>query len=209
MKKIFSILLVVMLLASLTVTAFADNFVNSAVNAGAPEVKDVVDADGNDVASGIEITPVTGAEELDEEAQKEMEDAYESLKDVENLADINEDLKEAAGDNSIVVSDLFNISAKEEVSFPLKLTLKNQNLDNFAALLQYVDGEWNWIDAEVNGDELSFEVDSLGTFAIIVFGEPATSAQTGESSPVFFLVGAVVLAGAAAWFFMKSRKVEA
>ena len=208
MKKLFAILLAVLLLASISGAAFADNFVNSVANAGAPEVESVEDADGNDVASALEIVSFDEAESLEEADQKALEDAYDSLKSGD-LTEINKDLAEAAGDQSIVVSDLFFISSDEEVSFPLKVVLKSDNLDNFVALLQYVDGEWNWIDAEVDGDTLSFEIESFGPFAIIVAGEPATSAPTGESFPIFFVVGAVVLAGAAVFFFAKSRKVEA
>ena len=152
---------------------------------------------------------VTDAESLDEDTQKALDDAFDSLKDAANLADVNEDLKEAAGDKDIAVSDLFDISAKEDVSFPLTLTLKNDNLDNFVALLHFVDGEWEWVDAEVKDDELTFTVDSLSPFAIIVAAEPATSAQTGETASVGFIAAAVVLAVAAGFFFSKSRKVEA
>lgn len=209
MKKIFAILLAVVLVFSLSATAFADNFVNSAANAGAPAAASAADANGNDVASAIEITPLTDAEALDEAAQKELDDAYDSLKDAANLADVNEDLKEAAGDKDIAVSDLFDISAKSDVTFPLTLTLKSENLDNFIALLHFVDGEWQWVDAEVKDDELTFTVDSLSPFAIIVAAEPATSAQTGETASVGFIAAAVVLAVAAGYFFTKSRKVEA
>ena len=209
MKKIFAILLAVILVCSLSATAFADNFVNSAANAGAPEVETVVDKDGKDVASVIGVTPITEKEELAEEEQKVLDEAFESLKEAENLAEVNDSLKEAAGDKDIAVSDLFNISAKEEVSFPLTLTLKNENLDNFVALLQYVDGEWNWVDAEVKDNQITFTVDQLGTFAIVVAAEPATSAQTGEPASIGLIAAAVVFAVAAGFFFTKSLKVKA
>ena len=38
MKKIISCLLIVVLLCSLSVAAFADNFISSVANAGAPEL---------------------------------------------------------------------------------------------------------------------------------------------------------------------------
>jgi len=209
MKKVLSCLLVVLLLAAIPVTAFASNFVDSTFNAGAPAVDAAADADGKDVAPAIEITPVTEAETLPDDAKADLEDARKSLEDAANLADLNADLKEAAGDKNLAVSDLFDISAKEDISFPATITLKNNNLANFAGLLHFVDGEWQWVDTEVDGDSATFTVDSLSPFAILVYVDEATSPATGDSIPYGFILGAVVLAGAAAWFFVKSRKVKA
>lgn len=210
MKKILSILLVAILVFSLSAAAFADNFVSSVANAGAPELEKSVDADGNDVASAIEVVPNDEAEELEEAEQKVMEDAYKSLEEAKDLTELNAELKEAAADKEVAISDLFTVKAKSEVKFPLTLTLKNKNLDNFVGVLQFVDGEWVWVDAEVDEDgNLVMTVDQLGVFAIVVAVDEAASPATGETVPYGFIIGAVVLLGAAAWFFVKSRKVEA
>ncbi len=95
------------------------------------------------------------------------------------------------------------------MKYPVSLQVKDKNLDNFVALLHFVDGEWQWVDAKVNGDILSFDTDSLGSFATIVGVDEAVSPRTGEEAPYGFIIGAVVLAGAAAWFLVKSRKVKA
>lgn len=208
MKKILSVLLAVLLLASISVAAYAENFVNSVENAGAPEIDAVADSEGNDVSALIKIVPYEQVDTLAEDDQTAMHAAYDSL-NAGKLADINADLAAAAGDKSIAVSDFFFLTSDEDVSFPLKVTLRNSNLADFVSLLQYVDGAWTWIDAEVDGDALTFSIESFGPFSIIVAGEPAASAPTGEATPVVFIAGAVVLAAAAAWFFMKSRKVEA
>lgn len=211
MKKILSCLLVVMLLCSLSVAAFADNFVSSVANAGAPEVAEAAQADGSDGKALIDITPMDEKDTLPEDLQAQMDAAFDSLDKAADLTAVNAELKDAAGDQSIAVSDLFDIRVIEEgsVSFPLTITLKDKNLDNFVALLHYVDGAWQWVDAEVDGDSLTFTVDSLSPFAIIVAVDEATSAKTGDTVPYGFIIGAVVLAGAAAWFFAKSRKVKA
>ena len=207
MKKILSCLLVVMLIFSLSAAAFADNFVNSVANAGAPELEEVTDADGNAVE--VAITPNDEAEELDDETKAEMEEAFKALSEAADLRELNESLKDAAGDKDIAISDLFDISATGEVKFPLTITLKNKNLDNFVGVLHCVDGEWVWVDSEVDGDSVKITVDSLSPFAIVVAVDEATSAQTGETVPYGYIIGAVVLAAAAAWFFAKSRKVNA
>lgn len=211
MKKILSCLLVVMLLCSLSVAAFADNFVSSVANAGAPEVAEAAQADGSDGKALIDVTPMDEKDKLPEAQQTEMDAAFDSLDKASDLAAVNEELKAAAADQSIAVSDLFDIRVLEEgtVSFPLTITLKDKNLDNFVALLHYVDGAWQWVDAEVADGALTFTVDSLSPFAIIVAVDEATSANTGDTVPYGFIIGAVVLAGAAAWFFAKSRKVKA
>lgn len=211
MKKIISCLLVVMLLCSLSVAAFADNFVSSVANAGAPEVAEATQADGSDAKALIVVTPYEDKDKLSEEKQAEIDDAFDSLANAEDLAAVNDELKEAAGDQSVAVSDLFDISltGEGEVSFPLTIGLKDKNLDNFVALIHFVDGEWQWVDAEVDGEALNFAVDSLSPFAIIVAVDEASSAKTGDTVPYGFIIGAVVLAAGAAWFFAKSRKVTA
>ena len=211
MKKILSCLLVVMLLCSLSVAAFADNFVSSVANAGAPEVAEAAQADGSDGKALIAVTPMDEKDKLPEELKADMDAAFDSLDKAADLAAVNDELKAAAADQSIAVSDLFDIRVLEEgtVSFPLTITLKDKNLDNFVALLHYVDGAWQWVDAEVADGALTFTVDSLSPFAIIVAVDEATSANTGDTVPYGFIIGAVVLAGAAAWFFAKSRKVKA
>ena len=163
------------------------------------------------LAKLIVITPFEDKDKLSEAKQAEMDKAFESLDKAADLAAVNDELKAAAADQSVAVSDLLDISEAEEgtVSFPLKITLKDKNLDNFVALLHFVDGAWEWVDAEVEGDALTFTAESLSPFAIIVAVDEAASAKTGDSIPYGFIIGAVVLAGAAAWFFTKSRKVKA
>ena len=211
MKKIISCLLIVVLLCSLSVAAFADNFISSVANAGAHELAAAEQADGSDGKALIVITPFEDKDKLSEAKQAEMDKAFESLDKAADLAAVNDELKAAAADQSVAVSDLLDISEAEEgtVSFPLKITLKDKNLDNFVALLHFVDGAWEWVDAEVEGDALTFTAESLSPFAIIVAVDEAASAKTGDSIPYGFIIGAVVLAGAAAWFFTKSRKVKA
>ena len=63
--------------------------------------------------------------------------------------------------------------------------------------------------------ELFLVVDSddiltdAGQHAVIVAVNEASSAKTGDTVPYGFIIGAVVLAAGAAWFFAKSRKVTA
>ena len=82
-------------------------------------------------------------------------------------------------------------------------------LDSFVAVIRYIDGEWKMMKASLDGDKLNMTAEAEGTYATIVLAEDASSAKTGETVPYGFLLGAIVLAGASAWFFVKSRKVKA
>ena len=89
------------------------------------------------------------------------------------------------------------------------MTIKNRKVDNFVAMVQYVNGEWKFVNAHVDNGLVVATIDQFGEFAILGTLEEASSAQTGESMPYSYLIGAVILAGAAVWFFSKSRKVKA
>ena len=118
-------------------------------------------------------------------------------------------VKEAAGDNLLAVVDLFDINGPEDTEFPATVTIKNRKVDNFVAMVQYVNGEWKFVNAHVDNGLVVATIDQFGEFAILGTLEEASSAQTGESMPYSYLIGAVILAGAAVWFFSKSRKVKA
>ena len=209
MKKVLSCLLVVLILASISTVAFADNFVSSVANAGAPEISSALDAAGNDVSGRIIVTPMDQKDTLPDALKKDLEDAYKLLSGTTDLASVNSELAAAANGKSIAVSDLFDIRAEGEVAFPVTIVLKDKNLNNFLATLHFVNGTPEWVDSEVKDGNLSFSVDGLSPFAIVVTVDSATSPKTGENVPYGFITGAVILAVAAAWFFAKSRKVEA
>lgn len=172
MKKVLSCLLAVLLLASFCAMAFADDVVPSVESkAGVPEVESVVDADENDVAASIVVTPITEAETLSESVQAELDDAVAVLEDLAGVVEANEDLKALVGDKDVAVDSIFNMSATGEVTFPLTLRLKLENPDNFAALLQFVENEPKLIETELEDDVITFTVESLGNFVILSFAD--------------------------------------
>lgn len=177
MKKVLSCLLAVLLLASLSVSAFAaDELVSSVENAGAPEIVSAVDANGNDLTAKIVITPYDERESLAEDVLAVLEKAYDVLKEAEDLTALNDSLKELAGEKAIAAGELFDISAVEEIEFPVTITLKAENLENFVALLHFVDEEFVVVEEpEVDAEEgtVVFTVDSLSPFAVIVNAEEA------------------------------------
>lgn len=186
-------------------------FISSVANAGAPELAGASQSDGTDVKTQIVITPYDKKGTLSQANRNILVKAYKSLNKATDLTALNDELKAAAGSQGIAVSDLFYVSTAKgaNVKYPVSIQMKDKNLDNFIALLHFVDGKWQWVDSEVEGDVLNFDADSLGAFATIVSVDEASSARTGDPVPYGFIIGAVVLAGAAAWFFVKSRKVKA
>lgn len=152
MKKTLSLLLAVLVLASLSVVAFA---APSPEAEGAPKVTKAVDANGNDVAEALVVTPVTDKADLAEEAQEEFDAAVEALAVL------------TAAMGKVDASDVFFVEAKEDVAFPLTLEIKVATPDDFVALLHFVDGNWVLVPATVADGAVSGEVDSLGAFAVL------------------------------------------
>ncbi len=184
------------------------HFVPSVSNSGAPRINSATQRNGKNVFGLFVITPYDRLETLPDDLQGQIKAAYASIRDAEDVSELNAELKAAAGEKTVAVSDLFDIRAVGKVEYSAKLVMDADDLGNFVGLLHYEGGEWNWVDTEIDGNELHFEVDSLSPFAIVVSVETQTSAQTGERAPVFFIAGALILAAASAWFFYKSRKVE-
>lgn len=209
MKKLISCLLVVLLLASLSVAAFADGFVGSVVRGKSPVLIDFEMENNEDGGCGILITPWDERETLPDKG-KELEEAYEELLNMKNLADANEKLAEAAGDQTIAVSEMFDarLTCDHDYHLPAAIKVRSDSLDGFVGLIMRVNDEWLWVEAEVEGDEMTFHVDELCPFAIIGAATPS-SVNTGETVPYGFIAGTVVFATAAAWLFIKSRKAKA
>ena len=177
MKKVLSCLLAVLLLASLSVTAFAAADVVPSVEAESvvPTVSEAVDADEKDVASAIIITDAEDEEkvaELPEEAQKQLEDAAKALEDIAALVEGNDDLKELLDGKEVDAESLFDISiVGDEIKLPVSLKLELVNPDNFAALLHFVDGEATLVESELADENVSFVLEETGAYAVLSFVE--------------------------------------
>ena len=202
MKKLLSVCLIFVMVICFGVTAFAEGgFVNSPSLNPAPEVEGTIE---------VVITPYFERSELSEAERKALEEAYNSINSVDNLSELNGNLK---GEN-LGVSDLFNVSSNS--SKAQTLTLKADTLDNFVALMVYVNGEWKIVDgAKVQNGKLVFTAKDYGPYAIVVDNaDGTTSPQTGinevanTSSASLVVCGAVMLISACGAFLMwnKSKK---
>jgi len=175
MKKVLACLLVLAIMASLSITAFAAEVPSVEAETLVPSVAEAVDADEKDVASAIIITDAEDEEkvaELPEEAQKQLEDAAKALEDLAALVEGNDDLKELLDGKEVDAEALFDISVVgDEIKLPVSLKLELVNPDNFAALLHFVDGEATLVEAELEDENVSFTLEETGAYAVLSFVE--------------------------------------
>ena len=96
MKKLITLALALIMAMTMTVAASAA-FVSSPSASDGPVIEDIVNEDGEEV-SNVVLTPYKDRENLDAEAKKDMEEAYDDIKGTEDLTDKVEGLEEAAKD---------------------------------------------------------------------------------------------------------------
>lgn len=215
MKKIFAVILSVMMIASLSVTSFAASFVSSPSGNPAPTL-DSFEFESKDCTAGIQITPYSKRDTLTDQGEKDIEAAYANIKSTDDVSSLNADLaalaksKEINGKN-LAVSDLFDVSYTgcDDHGEHGKVTVKlnAETLKDFVGLLHYKNGKWELVaNAKAEGDTLTFSVDSLSPFAIVVDATRGSS-DTGDNGGVYILVAVAALSLAAAVvFFLRSRK---
>lgn len=194
MKKVFAICLALVMVFSLSITvcAASDSFVSSPSGNKAPVIEEFENEDDGCTAN-LDITSYGDRNELSEADKKEMEDAYNQIKNSTDLTDMFSGLNAIVDDLDILssdlkVSDLFHIDIKDCLEHDehgaFKIKLSADTLKGFAGLIQYINGEWKLIeDAKVeDGQYLIFTADELSTFAIVVDSTKAatTSPQTGD-----------------------------
>lgn len=214
MKKIFSFLLSVALVASMSVTALAaGGFVSSPTGKPAPEVESFEPSD-DDCTAEIVVTPYGDRDELSADLLALLEKAYGEILGADDLTKLNTDLaalakKLGVDAKDLAVSDLFDIhltncdNHDEHTGFDIVLSA--DTFKNFVGLLHMnKDGEWELVkDAKVinDGEHLSFSVDSFSPFAVVV---DTTGGQTGDNGMIF-VYALIMVASASALVFVIAR----
>lgn len=205
MKKVLAIILALVMVSAASVCVFAasNNFYESPTGRPAPEL--IIGGNtSEDCFAWLEITGYSDRHLTPDGTRDKMEEAYDQITTAADLTALCGDLGAVAdlldiAHDDLAVSDLFDISwygcddHREHGGFEIQL--KPEVLDNFVALLHYNNGVWELVsNAEVigNGDILSFSVDSLSPFAIIVNAEeePVDPPFAGDST---FIVASIVL----------------
>lgn len=212
MKKLMSVCLVMVMVICFSVTAFAEGgFLSSPSLNPAPEVVPPSD-------EGIEVKAYNDRDSLSDEEKKAIEDAYDSIKNTDDIRDLNKDVSDDDSAN-LAVSDLFNVGYNgNNGAGSYNVVLKADTLDNFVSLITYVNGKWEVVDgAKIQNGNLVFTAKNLGPYAVVVNTDDVKSPQTGinETTDIegngFVVYGALMLVSACGAMIMwrKSKKYTA
>ena len=200
MKKVLALIIAVVLVMALSVTAVAAPglFISSPSGNSAPELESATNED-EDCTADVVITPYSERDTLDDATQKEIEEAYKQIVNSDDLSDLCAALEEAAkaagvDTEDLAVSDLFDMHYINCVTHDdhgaFTITFKSGTLDNFVALMQYIDGEWQMVKGatvDKNRVRLTFTADELSVMAIVVAAE-TDKPQTGDTFPWIYVV---------------------
>ena len=226
-KVVLTLMLTVAMVLTMSATVFAElgSFVESPSANQAPELVSSSNS-SEECEADIVITSYGDRHLLDEEGRNEIESAYNTIVNAQDMADLNGafgELAEQLGVSSsdFAVSDLFDMSSTDCDSHDehgaFSVTVKPAMLENFMGLMCFDDGEWKIIDgAKVSedGEHIEFETEMFGPFAIVVYtGEGEITLPSGTNI-IPIVAGAAVAAVAAAGavffvMFKKKKKREA
>ena len=209
MKKVLACILSLILVVALSVSVMATGFVKSPVLNDAPDIKDFeteIPVEDN-CNYDLEITPYEDRADLTPEAKQEIEKAYEDVKANADLTKLVPDLTKVAEDKKIeaenlAVSQLFDISEEECATHNDHGTITihlTADLKNFVALLHKTDAGWVVVSsAKVTGtDTVSFSVDELSPFAIVVDATEEKNASTGDNANLALYISLMAVSAVA------------
>lgn len=191
MKKIAVSLMALVMVFSLSVTAFAAGAFLSSPSKNHTQLVEYQFTEG--CTGKMVITPYGERDTLDDYARKLLEEAYGQIAKDKNLDNLVDGLKELAEKNgkdvsSLAVSDLFNIGYEgcdSHADHDYTVKLKPELTDNFFTVMQYVNGKWIIVEnAKVEGGYLTMSSKYYGPVAIVVdAGTP-----TGDAFPWIYVV---------------------
>ncbi len=219
MKKFISVCLIITVIMTLAVSAFAvvDGFVYSPTGRPAPELIDAYN-ETEECTAEVIITSFTNRGSLPTSEEAAFEGAYTAIQgSAKNLTKLCPSLGAAATQKgasveALAVSDLFNLSFKDcedhEGHGKFRIKLSADLLKHFVGLMRFDGTQWELVDSakvDGTGEYLEFDSANLGSFAIVVDTEslPETSDNT-----MLYILGGVMLVSAIAFtvIWSKSRK---
>lgn len=219
MKKALSLALTLLMVITMCLPVFAGpgRFITSPSGVDAPELIEFENS--NDACNAkVVITAFADRHTLDDATRQKMEKAYNDIVNATDLANLNADLAALAktmkiDSGKLAVSDLFDISyvdcADHDGHGYFTVTLKPETVKNFVGLMHLNGDNWELVkDAKVEGNNITFTVEELSPFAIVV-DTSAGSPITGDFSNVgFYVVLMAVSAIALILIVFKLKKRE-
>ncbi len=157
MKRFLSILFAVLILASLSVSAFAEGNVSKQESTTVAEVVSAVDADEADATAKLEITALSYDDD---------EDLISLIADFRTIFEESADLQTDAGELGVEIGSAFTVKG-EGISFPVKAELKLEKSSSFVSLITLQDGKWVDLHSTVEDGVLSAELPGEGVYAIV------------------------------------------
>lgn len=224
MKKFFVLLMAVIMVLTVSVSAFAapGSFVQSPSNSDGPELVEGSNED-EDCTAELVITPYRERDTLPANALADIEKVYEIIASGIDLTSLNAEFKAFVASkgllaSNLAVSDLFDVSYYKcdthDYHGYFRIKLDADTLKNFVGLLHYNDGVWEFVEnAKVlpDGETLEFSIKDLSPFAIVVDTSKgsAISPETGvEDYAAFVAVIVSVAAASVVAVSLKKKKYE-
>jgi len=210
MKKILVFVMAIIMSLTVSITAFAapNGFAISPGANIAPELVEY-DKESLDCLATLIITAYADRASLPADIRADLEKAYNDIVTANNLSDICAELVSVAQTlgietKNLAVSELFDVSYfncdDHDGHGGFSLKIKSQSLQGFVGLLHKNGDAWELVKnatLDPDGIHLSFTVDSLSPFAIVVETDDGSEKppHSGDSFP-FAAVFAFVAASA-------------
>lgn len=158
-----------------------------------------IDHDGKHCWAKLVLTPWPKRETLSVGKLADIERAFKSIEEAENIGALNEGIEEFAIKanttvEDLLVRDIFDLSIYSSDGFPdehkleydklFNIKLKTEQLKDFVCLLHYTNNSWKIVaGAKVTGeklDTLTFHASDLSPFAIVIKrGDVYNAVDTG------------------------------
>lgn len=205
MKKLFAIILMVVMICAMIVSASAapGGFIDSPSYNKTPIIIEFECSDSN-WKGEIFITSFGDRNVLELIDRELLEDAYDSIRNSTSISDLIPEISDIAANlnvspDNLGISDLFHIGVSDSTDGSFKIKLDAETIKNFVGLVYYENGEWHVVeDAKVEGDYLVFTSQLPKAYAVVVDTKnlPIDAPVTGDVAPwVLMSLMVVSLAG--------------
>lgn len=219
MKKIFTLSLVIMMTLIMAVSSFAAGaFIASPTGVAAPKL--VAATNNNiDCVAELIIESYSDRKNFDDAAYAEMNAAYKTIKETDDLGKLNKELaalaeKYKVTSDKLAVSDLFEIHHKgcedHANCGSFTITIKPNTVENFIAIMHFENGEWKLLESTVGEDgTVTFVADDFSPFAIVAHdgtGKAPMSAGAVAGITVGSVAAVAAVGGVVAYVLIKKKK---